>query len=243
MIKYLALPEMEVERIFNNVRYKYLLSIYHSGLENPQQYMSAKYNHAFQSLAGIIVYQGSTKDRKDNDYFWKSVGFKCPQKTGITFLKERNDLKFILNYLRSLKLDNYFDIYKELIAIKPGFHELIVHPDFFDENYLPKGKDLRSRVLRSLRGDEDLKEVQLDRLPHEINSKSYFTYASCNITEGPFVFRKSIETSYYDELNRIETEEDIKYLKKKFCIIDYYNCINSLEKLEKVLYELKIAVS
>ena len=97
--------------------------------------------------------------------------------------------------------------------------------------------------MRSLRGDEDLKEVQLDRLPHEINSKSYFTYASCNITEGPFVFRKSIETSYYDELNRIETEEDIKYLEKKFCIIDYYNCINSLEKLEKVLYELKIAVS
>ncbi len=222
MLKYLVTPEMEVESIFNSVRYKYILSIYRSGLENPQQYLNAKYNHAFQSLAGIYVFRGFKKSGVDNDYYWKSAGFKSPQKTGITFDKERADLKFILNYLRSLKLDNYMDIYKELIAIKPGFHELYIHSDYFDKKSLPRGNDLRSQILRSLRGENDLKEVKLDRLPHEINSKSYFTYASCNVTEGPFVLRKSIKTSYYDQIRKIKSKDDIKDLEKNFYIFNYY---------------------
>ncbi len=38
--KRLVLPEMEVERIFNNLRYKYLNALYLSGFKNPQKYIS-----------------------------------------------------------------------------------------------------------------------------------------------------------------------------------------------------------
>ena len=81
MINDLVTPEMEIERIFNNLRYKYLKSIYLSELNNPQKYINAKYNNTFQSLAGINIYQGPIKIRKDNDDFWKEAGFKEPSKT------------------------------------------------------------------------------------------------------------------------------------------------------------------
>jgi hypothetical protein len=60
MLKYLVIPEMEVERIFNNMRYKYLKAIDLAGFENPDKYISADYNKAFQALAGKTVYQGNT---------------------------------------------------------------------------------------------------------------------------------------------------------------------------------------
>ena len=124
MLRYLVLPEMEVERIFNNLRYKYLNSIYLSGLENPSELISARYNKAFQALAGIKVYQGGAKVRKDNDDFWKEAGFKEIARNENDFSRERNDLRFILAYPRSLKPGNFNRFYAELIAIKPGFHEI-----------------------------------------------------------------------------------------------------------------------
>ncbi len=132
VLKYFVTPEMEIERIFNNLRFKYLQSIYLSGLENSHEYINADYNKAFQSIAGMSVYQGSVKLRKDNNDFWKEAGFKSPSKTGIRFENERNELRFILKYIRSLRYDNYSELYRELIAIKPGFHEMWVHGDYFE---------------------------------------------------------------------------------------------------------------
>ena len=113
MINYLVTPEMEIERIFNNLRYKYLKSIYLSELNNPQKYINAKYNNTFQSLAGINIYQGPIKIRKDNDDFWKEAGFKEPSKTCVNFETEKNKLEFILKYIKNLKENNYGRIYRE----------------------------------------------------------------------------------------------------------------------------------
>jgi hypothetical protein len=60
---------MEIERIFNNVRYKYLQAVFLSNFENPQEYFSSQYNRAFQALSGIIVYQGNCAQRKPNESF------------------------------------------------------------------------------------------------------------------------------------------------------------------------------
>ena len=105
MLNYLVLPEMEVERIFNNLRYKFLNSIYLSSFENPQKFLNKHYNQAFQALAGMYVYQGNTNDRKDNDDFWKSVGFKEIARIKNNFIIEKKDMKFIIRYIYNLKID------------------------------------------------------------------------------------------------------------------------------------------
>lgn len=65
---------MEVERIFNNLRYKYLNSIYLSGFLNPSEFIDSKYyNKAFQALAGLNVRQGRAKIKRDNDYFCRNI--------------------------------------------------------------------------------------------------------------------------------------------------------------------------
>jgi hypothetical protein len=239
MIKYLVTPFMEVERIFNSIRYKYLESIYLSSLNNPHEYINAKYNNAFQSLAGINVYQGSTKNRKNNDDFWKSVGFKNPQKTKINFEDEKEELGFILDYFRKMDNEELSKVYVELIAIKPGFHELYIHSDYFDTDTFPTGDDIRSEVFRQLRGVSELEHSilnNLDRFPPEINRRSYFTYASCNITEGPFVFRKGIDIVYCNEIRKIKSPKDLKKLENNFYILDYYHKqMDSLSDLKHLL--------
>ena len=97
-----------------------------------------------------------------------------------------------------------------MIAIKPGFHELYIHSDYFDKETIPTDDTIRSEVFRLLRCFSDLRTSEinkLDKMPPEINKKNYLTYASCNITEGPFVFRKSIETSYFDEIRKIKSKK------------------------------------
>jgi len=110
---------------------------------------------------------------------------------------------------------------------------------YFDTDTFPAGDDIRSEVFRQLRGVSELEHSilnNLDRFPPEINRRSYFTYASCNITEGPFVFRKSIDTSYYNEIRKIESPKDLKKLKNNFYILDYYHDkIDSLDDLKHLL--------
>jgi hypothetical protein len=150
VMKHLILPEMEVERIFNCVRYRYLTAIFVSDFENPQQYMNSKYNKAFQALAGIKVTQEEGAEKRDNDYFWQVAGFSRKAKE-LDWGKDIADLERILGIFRiqGLRFD-YSTLYKELIAIKPGFHELMIHGDYFDK--IPKGYTLRDKVFRILRG-------------------------------------------------------------------------------------------
>jgi len=73
-----------------------------------------------------------------------------------------------------------------------------------------------------------------------INKNSYFSYAACCITEGPFVFRKNIKTSYYKEIRKIKSEKQRNQVNIKFHILDYYHGnISTKEKLAEFLEEAK----
>lgn len=242
ILKYLIIPEMEIERIFNNIRFKYLQIILISNIISPSEKISADFNKAFQSFAGIKIYQGNTKNRVDNDNFWKNAGFTKEAKDVISFEKDFKDLDFIINYFRKLDVKDYNQIYSELIAIKPGFHEMYIHDNYFDSNEFlrkePKNKDSdRDIVFKLLRGFGDVDKINLNKLkPYEINRKKYFSYASCNVTEGPFVFRKRNNVSYFNEIRKIQQKAELKNLNEKFHILDYYhNKPITKKELEKLL--------
>ena len=74
---YLITPEMEIERIFNCLRYKYLNAIFISEIKNPQTCLSCTHNKAFQSLAGLKVYQGNPSQRRDKEVGGVRSG-SCP---------------------------------------------------------------------------------------------------------------------------------------------------------------------
>jgi len=236
VLNYIILPDMEIERIFNNLRYKYLKAIQLSKFTNPNKFISAKYNNSFQALADINVYQGNTKKRKSNDFFWRNEGFTQTAKDNINFDTEKKELGFIISYLRHLEVNNFNKIYAELIAIKPGFHELLIHDDYFDDDSIPDGIDKRSRVFRLLRGIGDLSKFHISKLPQEINNKNYLTYASCNITEGPFVFRKRISVSYFEEIIKVKSKQGLDNLNNNFHYLNYCdNHLNTIENLNKFL--------
>ncbi len=246
MLNYLVIPEIEVERIFNNLRYKYINCIYLADFESPQERIKADYNKAFQALAGIKIYQGNTKDRKDNDFFWKSVGFKDSARIKNNFDIEKEDMKFIITYIRNLNVDNFNKIYSELISIKLGFHEIWIHKDYFEDKYNRPAKnsskeDEREKIFRRLRGNGNLSDLYLQKLPSNVyNWYNYIRYASCSITEGPFVYRKSLYISYYDEIRKIKSKEEKVALRKYFNILDYRSAnIDSKIKLKNFLNKAK----
>jgi len=244
ILKYLIKPEMEIERIFNNIRFKYLQSILLSNIKTPSIKISADFNRAFQSFAGIVVYQGNIKERSDNNRFWRDAGFTEEAREKISFDKEFKELDIIISYLRDLELTNYNSVYAELIAMKPGFHEIYIHDNYFahNEKYRrnpEKTDNDRDRVFKLLRGYGELKNINLDKLkPYEINRMKYFSYAPCNITEGPFVFRKKLKVSYYDEIRRIKENKEINKLNEKFHVYVYYhNKPKTLNQLSFILKE------
>ena len=157
------------------------------------------YNKAFQTLAGLKVYQGNTKHRKKNDAFWQEAGFRASTKQ-LNWEKERQELQEIISLIKKMYTPNYSQIYAELIAIKPGFHEIWLHDDYF--KVILKGSKSRDHVFRMLHGKGNLLGFSLHKMPAEINKNSYFSYAPCNVTVGPFVFRKNISVSYFDEIRK-----------------------------------------
>ncbi len=231
MLKYLVLPEMEVERIFNNLRYKYLKAIHLSGFCKPNELINACYNKAFQSLAGIQIYQGSTKSRKNNDYFWKAAGFKNITRKEINWDEDRQSLGVVLGFIKKMNVRGIGKTYVELIAIKPGFHEICIHKNYFEDAVKYDGTP-RDKAFRLLRGYKE--QLRLDKMPAEINRKSYFSYAPCNVTEGPFVFRKKITTSYFDEIHRTDKKDKKHELLKQFHVL-FYSRVDSRKQLMELL--------
>lgn len=132
IFNYLLPGDMKIERIFNCIKYKYLLSILKSGFDEPSKFLHSSYNRPFQALAGKNVYQGNVDVRKDNDDIFKEVGFKSPEETGVNFEEEINEFNFIIRFLRKYYQNDLPKVYRELIAIKPGLHELLIHGNYFD---------------------------------------------------------------------------------------------------------------
>lgn len=238
MLKYFVTPEMEVERIFNCLRFKYLNSIHVSNFENPQKFISSTYNRAFQTLAGLTVYQGSAKRRKNNDDFWQEAGFTAAAKDQ-NWQREQDDMQFILSVMKRMSVKVAMH-YAELIAIKPGFHELYLHEDYFSEYLEPTATSARDIVFRMLRNRRNKVKLRLKVFPPEINKRSYFGYAPCNVTEGPFVFRKNRSVSYCEEIRQITSRQQLRELNRKFHILDYYHRdLSSRKKLADFLETAK----
>ena len=230
--------ELSFSPTFNSVRYRYLSAIYLSDFDNPQQYMDSSYNKAFQALAGIEVTQANDAEKKDNDYFWQEVGLSR-QARDLDWGKDIADLDRILGILRinNLRFD-YPKLYKELIAIKPGFHELMIHGDYFDKT--PVGDTLRDNVLRMLRGIDGNDDYHVRTLPQDIETITYFRYAPCHVTEGPFALRKSLAVSYFDEICKIDSKEKLECVSDNFYMVVYNKlAIDSKVKLTTCLNETK----
>jgi len=238
VLHYLVTPEMEIERIFNSLRYKYLQAVHLSKISNPEACLHYTFNKAFQALAGLNVYQGNPLMRKANNDFWQGAGFTVEARE-LNWQKEQGELKAILSLLKVIAPRPVTKVYAELIAIKPGFHELYLHDDYFDADSIPTGVSPRDQVFRSLRNKGDLSSLTLDAFPKEMNKRDYFGYAPCNVTEGPFTFRKSINVSYFDEIRRIRTKRQIRTLDDKFHILDY--CRHDLSTQEKLGSFLELA--
>ena len=238
LLRYLVTPEMEVERIFNVLRYKYLQAIRLSRFEHPQQYLSYRYNKAFQTLAGLTIYQGSPVQRKPNHAFWQEAGFNAAA-TELGWEQEHHELQTIVALLKQVvPVSGLTGLYAELIAIKPGFHELYLHRDYFDPAAVPKGSSVRDMVFRILRNAGDLSSINLQSLPAEMNKNNFISYAPCTITEGPFVFRKHPAVSYVSEIKKITSKDQLPDLSKAFHILDYYHRdISTQEALAVVLVE------
>lgn len=239
LLKYLVTPEMEVERIFNCLRFKYLRAVNLSGFDNPQQYLSHKYNKAFQTLSGLTIYQGNARSRKANDSFWRDAGFTVEAKEQ-DWHKEQTDMRTIISLMKSIGSTPATGLYAELIAIKPGFHELYLHRDYFDSDCLSNGISPRDAVFRMLRNKAELSSLTIKGLPVEINKNNYISYAPCNVTEGPFVFRKRLSFSYYDEIRGITAKDRLHELHDRFHILDYYNHdLSTRNKLGRFLEQAK----
>ncbi len=235
IMKYLVTPEMEVERIFNCLRFKYLNAIYLSNFQNPQQFITYKYNKAFQTLSGLTIYQGNPPQRRVNDSYWQDAGFTIETRDQ-NWQKEHHNMQRIIAILKRISSQSLSRLYAELIAIKPGFHELYVHHNYFERSTIPRGKSTRDEVFRLLRNIGDISALSLDRLPAEINKNNYISYAPCNVTEGPFVCRKRPSVSYVSEIRRITSITQLPELEDNFHILDYYSRdLSTRDKLAEFL--------
>lgn len=235
VLQYLVTPEMEIERIFNSLRCKYLQAVHLSKVANPETFLHFSFNKAFQALAGLNVYQGNPPIRKANEDFWQEAGFTVEARD-LNWQKEQEELKAILSLLKVISPRPLTGIYAELIAIKPGFHEIYLHDDYFDADSIPTGASPRDQVFRMLRNKEVLSSLTLDKFPKEINKRDYFGYAPCNVTEGPFVSRKRFDISCFDEIRHIRCKNQISGMHDKFHILDYYSHdLSTQDKLERFL--------
>lgn len=235
ILKYLILPEMEVERIFNCVRYNYLTAVYLSNFKNPRDYFNAKYNRAFQSLAGLEVTQTPGVVPKDNDSFWRDAGFSQKAKE-LDWDKELRELKRILGILKIKAIGfDYFTLYKELIAIKPGVHELLIHHDYFEK--IPSGDTLRDSVFRMLRGGDYSGPEYLDELPVDMDFIQYYRYAPCHVTEGPFISRKKCDgMSCFKEISKIDLPCKVEQLNDTFYVYNYFRLDVNWDEIQRFRY-------
>ena len=255
MLKFLVTPEMEVERIFNCIRYKYLNSLRH-GVKAPGDYITADCNDLFKALCRFPI-RGKNKTDMAISYHrtLRENGF--PENLSIDLENETEELNYVIKYMRDICFNNGVGRYqkealcKELIAIKPGAHErfLDLYHLYNDEKsghcnkYLPKpGDSKRDNVLRMLHNayKKDIR-IDLSDVNSEIRIPSYLTFAPCNITEGPFIFRKSIKINYFNELRSIKKGIDPMGFKSKFYYLDYFGMKANLSDEKKLDDFLKSA--
>ena len=174
-----------VERVLNRLRWKYLRAIALSpGLrDNPARAVSAAFNDAFLSLAGV-----------DRNSCWQDMGFSSQARYELDWDQERKELALALGELSHQPVTPA--TYAELIALKPGFHEAWLHETFPDD--AQEGPETpRGRVFAILRGSPLELMDPGDHYPGDLTeTDTFLRYAPCAVTEGPLVRRKGAKISY-----------------------------------------------
>lgn len=256
MLKYLVTPEMEVERIFNSLRYKYLESL-KDGKMRPECYVSSTCNDLLKSIFKL-PFRGIRKNEKKGH--WKKILSKnsFPIEYGIDIEDESEELRFIISYMRNIafnkntKEEEQIRLYSELIAIKPGFHEVFIdmlykpdpeknHCGTYRREYSEDQRNNVLRILHNIRKGQPQPPFYTSKMNAQIKVPSYITFAACAITEGPFVFRKNMSVRYFDDIKSIKKTGDKSLFGNKFHILDYYGekekgNLASKKKLKELLY-------
>jgi hypothetical protein len=228
MLKFLVTPEMEVERIFNCLRYKYLDKL--KLTNSPGDYITSDCNELFKALGGL-PFRGIKREnmKKKHHQILCKHGFGPDDSIEID--DEQKDLDFIIRYMRDICFNNgagydrKADLYKELIAIKPGAHEIYMELFNEQEHSYCSQKSTKSKynVLKMMHNVSKRNyNINVDQVNSEIKVPSYLTYATCYITEGPFIFRKNLSVSYYKDLKEIKESDSKSSFRSKFHYLDYY---------------------
>ena len=202
-----------IELVLNRLRWKYLRAIALSPAlrERPAQAVSAAFNAAFLSLAGL-----------ERTPHWRDMGFDTRARNELNWEQEREDLASALVALTQCQ--DATAAYAEALALKPGFHEAWVHTAFpGDAQEAPDTP--RGRVFAILRGSP-LGLIDLaGHYPADLRDPDGFLgYAPCTVTEGPFVRRRHQGVSYFAELKRVGAISSIAarraILRESFEVLD-----------------------
>jgi hypothetical protein len=238
-------PVSAIEAVFNRLRLKYLQAIALSPAlrDRPSKAVSASFNPAFHSLAGLEVHR-KADPKPENDWFWRSCGFDPRAKHELDWERERNDLASAVQDLVLYHGAEASTTYAEIIALQPGFHEAWLHEQF--PNDIHEGPESpRGRVFAILRGGAaDLAELE-GRYPRNLaDPESFMWYAPCAVTEGPFVRRKGPRASYFEELRRVgvlpHQADRRAILEKSFFVLDPWQRLQDEDNapaLERLIHE------
>jgi len=249
--KYVILPIMEVERIFNSIRFNWLKTILKGKRKPKEEYINAKFNSLFKALAGFPLRNDFNKQRAMK--LVANEGFNIEEIPIIDLSIEKIEMTTILRYLFDIFSNDLGRLYKSLLSIKPAFHEWFMDLHHFDFAHLEGLEnspydDRRTFVLREIHGIRKPSKVKdLNTISFEIRVPSFITYATCAITEGPFVYRKSLDVSYYEQIRKRRrvnlndnfliydywgkdiTEKDLEILKH----FQFHNCLDQATLIEE----------
>jgi len=220
-----------IEIHLNRLRLNYLRAIALSPELHaaPARAISADFNKAFQSLAGLRVRQATDRPRRDNDAFWLERGFSQAAKHELPWEPETQALQSSLQKLAGQITGNATKLYAELIALKPGFHEAWLHDDFPEDAY--EGPDSpRGRVFAVLRSRASDLIPLGGTLPRDILTPgAYQGYAPCAFTEGPLVQRRHPDISYYGSLRGVGHLPS--QTKRRSCLLEDFHVIDIWQRL------------
>ncbi len=257
----LVTPEMEIERIFNCYRHKYVRSL--ASREQPREWVAERLtscggNDLFTALIGG-TFRGDTGGvRRQRVLAQHGFGSKpLPENFDTEAVELQRAVRLLLDDPReSNRRDGS---YRELLAIKPGFHERWYLPqvhvqhnkDVLCEAMRRKEKhqqvttDLRRAiVLLSFHGVNNDEILDLKTVRQEMSR--YRQFSQCHATEGPCFARKCAKVDLRDALPgaaRADASPDGGHetLRRHCWVYDYREAIcedqesisNVLKRMEK----------
>jgi len=241
VLRRLVTPEMEIERLLNCYRHKYLLCLDSRGKSRAwvAERLSAAWNDLYLVLIGATL-RNDPGGRRGRALLRES-GFD-PDDLSHDFEQEKSQLKQMKDLLLKAARPNSQargETYRELIAMKPGFHELWYRPGdhrTYNEELLDRVRGTRTKsgrvpadvrrckVLLSFHGSMESQKIDLATVGNELGS--FWRFSPCHATEGPCFLRRSARLPLRSLLLQIAQEASLQddgqpALKKGCLVYDY----------------------